>query len=113
LLTFFYRRNTKKEFLTGKAWLLFQKYLKRGGYRYIECCPDTDLDAMETTLKASMEEDGKPIEANFFDAIIVNIEEALIQNLFSPFFKSEFYVQYKQAARLHSGIALLNSEKMV
>lgn len=64
---------------------------------------------METTLKASMEEDGQPIDFDFFDEVISSIEGVLVEKLFVPFLKSEFYAQYKQAAGLHSGIALLKS----
>jgi hypothetical protein len=40
--------------LAGKAYLLFLKYLKKEGYRCIECVSDEELAKLETTINEAM-----------------------------------------------------------
>ena len=49
-----FRKIERKEFLAGKAYLLFQKYLKRDGYRHIDCISDDQISTLDQKIKESM-----------------------------------------------------------
>jgi len=94
-------RKLNKEFLGGKGYLLYQKFLSKNAYRKIDCVNDVMRDPLESKL-AKMVDGEEKIEYTFFDEVLDRVEEVMNDNLFLPFFHSKFYDQYKDASKLRS-----------
>jgi len=97
-------RKLPKEFLGGKGYLLYQKFLSKDAYRKIDCVNDTMREPLEAKLNKLVEDGGseEKIDSNFFDSILERVEEVMNEELFIPFFHSKFNYQYKDASRLKS-----------
>jgi len=94
-------RRLPKEFLGGKGYLLYQKFLSKDAYRKIDCVTDAMRAPLEVTLAKVLEGEEK-IEFNFFDVVLDIVEDLMNEELFVPFFRSKFYGQYKGASKLKS-----------
>jgi len=94
-------RKLPKEFLGGKGYLLYQKFLSKDAYRKIDCVTDAMRTPLEATLAKVLEGEEK-IEFNFFDVVLDVVEEAMNEKLFVPFFHSKFNDQYKNSSKLKS-----------
>jgi hypothetical protein len=105
LLLWFQLREFSKvseEFLTAKASLLFQKFIKMGAYRYIAFITVEQRDRIQQLLEEAMKEGGEPVQRNIFDEIYEEVEDLLIRKVFKGFYHSVFYVEYKEAVMLSS-----------
>jgi hypothetical protein len=81
--------------LAGKAYLLFQKYLKVGAYRQINVCPNEMISKMDAELtEATQETPTVEIQNSFFDEAVAIVEDVMADHLFKPFFASEFFEKY-------------------
>ena len=49
------------------------------------------------------------IDYDFFDAVVLRVEDHLEEHLFHPFFKSKFYKEYRQAISLNTGLQTIVS----
>jgi len=100
-------KNIKENtMLSGKAYLLYQKFLSDNAYRYIDCCPPDLRKKMQTILDqvASSETEQNLVKPDFFNEAIELVEAKMAKDLFSKFFHSSFYEQYKEASRLNKGL---------
>src|SRR5689334_5207127 len=50
-----FRRIKDEAQLTGRAYLLFKKYLAENAYRYIDCIPETLRTSLEQQLKEAID----------------------------------------------------------
>jgi hypothetical protein len=81
--------------LAGKAYLLFQKFLIRGAYRYVDCCPKPLSQQMQQALnEATSELPTTKLDNDFFDEVLRLAEDVMLEDLFKPFFASKFYKEY-------------------
>ena len=92
------------EFLTAKAFLLYQKFIKPGAYRYVKFISKEQREQIGKLLDEAMKEDGATVPRDIFDDIMEEVETLLIQRVFKGFKSSEFYVEYREAAMLSSNL---------
>ena len=99
-------RSLPPEMRAGKGYLLFLKFVSRNAYRYIACIRNEQREIVEKKLNAAMEENSQAvIGEDLFDEILDTIEMELIEKLYKPFIKSEFFVKYREAMVLNENLA--------
>ena len=107
LLLFFQLKEFSKlpdEFLTAKASLLYQKFIKPGAYRYVKFITNDQRERIGRLLEEAMKEDGTPVARSIFDEVMDECETLLIQRVFKGFKSSQFYVEYREAVMLSSNL---------
>jgi len=97
--------------MTGKAYLLYKKFLSPNAYRFIEGIPDAQRCALEQQLDKAIN-DNTEIPADFFDEVVQIIKKPLLAGLLLPFFKSDICQKYKEKARLEHMIDAHKSGKI-
>ena len=93
------------EFRTGKGYLLFQKFISHNAYRYIACIEEGQRKSVESNLNAAMEENGPSVSEELFDDVLATVEKELVEKLYKPFMKSEFFVKWREAMLLNERLA--------
>jgi transcriptional regulator of aromatic amino acid metabolism len=91
--------------MPGKGYLLFQKFISKNAYRYTACISDEQREDVEQKLNAAMEENGTSVNEKLFDDILDTIEKELLERLYKPFLKSDYYLKWKEAMVLNEGMA--------
>ena len=92
------------EYLTAKASLLYQKFIKKDAYRYVGFVTDEQRERISQLLEQAMKEDSPPVPRAIFEEILEDVESLLIQRVFKGFSNSAFYVEYKEAMILSSNV---------
>ena len=92
------------EFLTAKASLLYQKFIKKDAYRFLSYVTEEQRVKIGEMIEASMQENAPSVPRNIFDEVMEETENLLIQNVFKRFNNSVFYREYKEAVVLSSGL---------
>ena len=92
------------EFLTAKASLLYQKFIKKDAYRYISFITHEQREQIAALLEAGMKEGAPPVTRDIFEDIMDETENLLIQRVFKGFSASPFFVEYKEAVVLSSNL---------
>ena len=92
------------EFLTAKASLLYQKFLKKDAYRFIPFITQEKREQIAALLEEGMKEGAKPVSRDIFEDIMEETENLLIQRVFKGFSNSSFFVEYKEAVVLSTNL---------
>ena len=85
--------------MVSSAYLLYQKFLIPGAYIQVNSLPNSLVVEAVETIKENMDNiDSNVTKMNnkVFDEIQRNLEDKLAVDLFSNFFKSKFYVGYRE-----------------
>lgn len=101
-----FREIKKKEYLPGKACILYQRFVAPGAYLHIRCFPQEQKEKVQTVIESVLkdEEAKLTIEESLFDELLETIEDELYKHVFIPFYKSKFYQQYIQFSKLNAGV---------
>lgn len=89
----------------GKGYLLFQKFISANAYRYISCISNEQREQVEKKLSLAIQENGEVVNEELFDDILNTVEEELIEKLYKPFMKSEFFVKFRKATVMNETLA--------
>jgi len=96
-------KRLQKDYLSGKAYLLFKKFLAKDAYRLIDCITEQMREELEKQLNLMIDDPTKVnIDHDFFDNVMEKVEDVMQQELFKPYFHSKFHEQYKEAIKLRN-----------
>lgn len=107
-----FHRIISEEFVVGKAYLLFQKFLKKDAFLHIDCVSEGLQQNMEKKLNdaiaaAENSEAQCKIGVDFFDEALREVESVMARTLFDPYFQSEFYQKYKKGIQIAEGLQVV------
>lgn len=113
-----FHRIISEEYVIGKAYLLYQKFIKDDALLHIDCISETLKANIERKLNAAVEATEKrasenkqrqsqAIAVNFFDDALREAEAVMAEKLFTPYFQSEFYHKYKKGVQIYEGLQVV------
>jgi len=121
-------READEDALTGKSWLLYQKFIDKNAYIYIDCIGDFTRDKLKDKIMEEMNRETprpspisesnigdkdtansiNPITRSLFDDVCETIEGFLANYLFEDFFKSFYCKKYQEKVSLKTGLNEMN-----